>query len=76
MAKRQKSLAEITAEAEGDREQLRRYCQNCTDNQLQNVLEKEQARYRAISSPYSIVAATAKVFADEAKAELRHRGLS
>ena len=70
-----KTINDIRAEAEDDRSNLRGYCRNCTDTQLQNVYEAEKQRAKVEDAEYSIVAQTAIVFADEAKQELRRRGL-
>ncbi len=72
---KQKTPAQITAEAEEQRSELRQYCKQCTDAQVQNVYQAEYNRAKACSSPYSEVGAVAKVFADEAKQECSRRGL-
>jgi hypothetical protein len=67
--------AEIKADAEDQRSDLRQYCRQCTDSQLENVYNDETKRANVEDAEYSGVAQTAKVFADEAEQELQRRGL-
>ena len=70
------AINDIRAKAENQRQELRQYCHNCTDNQILHVYELEKNRFNQISLPeYSEVAQIAKVFADEAKQEINRRCL-
>lgn len=57
-----------------ERENLKQYCKNCTDEQLVNVYRLE--RQRARNHQDSPVGKTARLFARMAKDEMERRGLS
>jgi hypothetical protein len=67
--------SKVVAKAEQERKNLRQYCRQCTDSQLQNVHLNELERGKRASDPRSEVGATADVFADEAAQELKRRGI-